>query len=209
MRPDPECTRCGGTLRPPDMWSSRWRCDDHGEVLPLQPPAAADAARLERVAGAAGVPVWLPWPLPLGWLVTGVRTAGDDRTGHRAVAVACSGPGIVDGPVDLVLVAEEPGVGLGARYAGLPGPDPGPEIATSPADTKVEAAGHPTPVWSVADATDRAAYVGEAAGRWLWLVAWPPAGWTVVHDRLRLLDVRRPGIALDVPSGALTPRLAG
>ena len=209
MRRDPECTRCGGALRPPDVWSSAWRCDDHGEVLPLQPPHPADPGRLDLVASAAAVPVWLPWPLPPGWLVSGVRVVGDERDPHRAVAVACSGPALTGGPADLVVVAEEPGVGLGARYAGLPAADPGPQIAEAPADSKVDAAGHPTPVWSLTAAEDRAAYVGEAAGLWLWLVAWPPAGWTVVHDDLRLIDLREPGHGLDVPSGALSPRLAG
>jgi Family of unknown function (DUF6758) len=209
VRPDPECSRCGAVLRPPDVWSSAWRCEVHGEVVPLHPPVPADAERLTRVAERAGVPMWLPWPLPPGWLVAGVRTAGDARGRHRAVALACSGPGLLDGPTDLVVVAEEPGVGLGARYAGLDGPDPGASMTSTPADTKVDAAGHPTPLWSVPGADDRAAYVGEAGGLWLWLVAWPPAGWTVVHDGLRLVDLRAPGHGLDVPAGAMTPRLAG
>jgi hypothetical protein len=70
----------------------------------------------------------MPWPLPVGWLFTGVAYAGDDRHGGRATAVACSGPGPLGGMGELILVAEELGVGLGARYAGVDGPDPGPYL---------------------------------------------------------------------------------
>lgn len=48
----------------------------------------------------------------------GGASAGDERTGARATAVALAGPSPLGGPADLVLVAEEPGVGLGARLAG-------------------------------------------------------------------------------------------
>ena len=68
-----------------------------------------------RPTGRA-LPLWCPWPLPPGWTLTGVAWAGDDRTGVRATAVACSGPApLGGGPADLVFVAEEPGVGLGTR----------------------------------------------------------------------------------------------
>ena len=80
---------------------------------------------LRAAASTAGVPLWLPWPLPRGWLVTGVVTAGDERTGARATAVVCSGPAPLGGVAELVLVGEEMGVGLGARFAGLDGPDAG------------------------------------------------------------------------------------
>src|SRR5207247_6768142 len=73
------------------------------------------------------VPVWCPWPLPAGWMVTGVGWVGDDRVGVRASVLACSGPApLQGGPADIALIAEEPGVGLGTRFAGIPGPDPGP-----------------------------------------------------------------------------------
>ena len=57
--------------------------------------------------------------------------------------------------------------------------------------------------------SDRSAYVGEAAGCWLWVVAWPVTEWMVIHDSLTLLDLRenRERVA-EVPVGALTPRLA-
>lgn len=207
-RGEPVCPRCARALHPPGVWSSAWRCDLHGEVVPLQPSLAPGAEQLASVASRAEVPVWVPWPLPIGWLVTGVRYAGEDRGPARAVATACSGPGLLGGPVDLVLVAEEPGIGLGAHYAGLSSTDPGPDIARLPSDTKVSAAGHPTPLWSVPLPEDRSVYVGEAAGLWLWLVVWPVGEWMVVHDELTLVDLRAPGHGLDVPFGAPTPRLA-
>lgn len=46
----------------------------------------------------------------------------------------------------MILVAEELGVGLGARYAGIDGPDPGPYLnVEKPPQAKVLAAGRPTP----------------------------------------------------------------
>ncbi len=109
---------------------------------------------------------------------------------------------------ELVLVAEEPGVGLGARYAGLPGPDPG-FVAEGQAHAKVLAAGHPTALWWVDGSPDRATYVGEAMGNWLWAVLWPAdsAGALLLED-LILTDLRevRPEIDL-LPLGALSPRL--
>ena len=57
---------------------------------------------------------------------------------------------------------------------------------------------------------DRAVYVGEAAGYWLWAIVWPVTEWMVVHDDLRLVDLRAPEHrthVTDVPTGALTPRL--
>ena len=107
------------------MWSSAWRCDWHGEVHPLLPAFSPSREGLDGLLrtlrpGTAGVPAWLPWPLPVGWLVTGFAGAGDERTGVRACAVALSGPNPLGGPADMVVVAEEPGVGLGAG-PGRPG----------------------------------------------------------------------------------------
>ena len=70
------CPRCGRTLREPTAWSSAWRCDWHGEVHPLLPAFSPSRDGLDGLLrrfrpGAAGVPAWLPWPLPVGWLVTG------------------------------------------------------------------------------------------------------------------------------------------
>lgn len=118
------------------------RCVRCGPVPPLHVPEhiGADivASVVERITTTADPPVtplWCPWPLPPGWTLTGVAYAGDDRTGVRATAVACAGPApLGGGPADLVFVAEEPGVGLGTRLAGLTGPDPGPELVDALTD---------------------------------------------------------------------------
>ncbi len=209
MRAQPGCPRCGSVLSAPGLWSSSWSCPDHGAVPPLHPAVQPTPEVLRAAARASSVPLWLPWPLPRGWLVTGVVTAGDERTGARATAVACSGPAPLGGVAELVLVAEEMGVGLGARFAGIHGPDGGvsPDRA---ADAKMHAAGIPTALWTVEPgpgADDRTAYVGEALGCWVWAVLWPGAAAFLLIDDFVLTDLRDAGHELDVPCGALSPRL--
>jgi hypothetical protein len=207
MKAEPSCPRCGASLRPPGLWSSSWQCELHGAVHPLHVLSRPGPEALDHVVARARVPVWLPWPLPAGWVVTGLGYAGDDRSGGRATVVACSGPSPVGGPGDLVLVAEEPGVGLGARYAGLAGPDPGAGFDLGPPHAKVEAAGHPTPLWSVDAGPDVAVYVGEAKGLWLWAVLWPAGTGMLLLEDFLLRDLRDGGPDLDPPYGAPTPRL--
>jgi hypothetical protein len=155
------------------------------------------------------VPAWVPWPLPVGWVVTGITGAGDERSGIRATVVACSGPAPLGGGGDLFFIAEEPGVGLGARYAGLPGPDPGDAVsAAKPAHAKLHAAGHPTAMWCVGGPSDRAVFVGEALGLWLWAVLWPEAAGCLLYEELHLADLREAGLEVALlPFGALSPRL--
>jgi hypothetical protein len=201
------CPRCGGRLRAPNYWSSDWTCGGHGAVLPLQPPKSPSNEGLKSVLRDARVPVWVPWPLPIGWLVTGFLHAGDDRTGSRACAVALSGPALLSGPADMLLVAEEIGVGLGAYVAGLDGPDPGGVFDASPPHAKAETRGHPVPLWAVEAEPDRAVYVGEALGRWLWAVLWPSDAGVLMLEQLHLRDLRDPDMELDLPYGASCPRL--
>jgi hypothetical protein len=84
MKTAPTCPRCGGPLTEPSPWASGWHCPMHGEVHPLRSPHTPSAEGLRGLLRGARVPVWLPWPLPAGWLVTGFAGAGDDRTGTRA-----------------------------------------------------------------------------------------------------------------------------
>lgn len=209
MRGRPSCPRCGGFLHEPGLWSSTWRCDGHGDVHPMQPVLQPTLDHLHDLSHRSGVPVWLPWPLPRGWLLTGLASAGDERTGARATAVACSGPAPLGGVGELLVVAEEPGVGLGARFAGIDGPDPGVFPDLQPADAKVSAAGHPTAMWAVEGRDDRAVYVGEALGCWIWVVVWPESAGFLLIDDFVLTDARDAGSGLDVPLGALSPRLSG
>lgn len=181
----------------------------------MHPTVAPTPDAVRRLAREADVPVWLPWPLPEGWLISGLRWAGDDRGGPVACVLAVSGPNPLpeaetERVADLLLVAEQPGVGLGASLAGLSDIDAGDRLReaaiTEPADFKIDAAGHDTPLWSV-PMPDGVGFVGEAAGDWLWLLAWPASAAAVLLARFPLVDLRDPGHTFDLPCGAMTPRL--
>ncbi len=150
--------------------------------------------------------MWVPWPLPHGWLVTGFSGAGDERTGARGTVVALSGPNPVGGPADLLLIAEEPGVGLGAGLSGLTGPDPGAGFASGPSHASVRVGGHDAPLWLV-ESDGSAAFAGEVAGGWVWLVLWPDSAGLMLVESLALLDLRDTAGPLGLPFGALTTRL--
>lgn len=170
-------------------------------VLPTGSPEAVDHVRT-----SARVPFWVPSPLLPGWTVTGVGYAGDDRSGVRATVLACAGPAPLGGVADVVLVAEEPGIGLGAGYAGLPVTAAAPDLSGPPA-AKVHAAGHLTALWTVTDAPpDRAVLAGEAAGVWLWAVLWPAEAGYVLLEHVVLHDLRD-RVPADLVVGAPSPYL--
>jgi hypothetical protein len=185
--------------------TSDWHCERDGVVYPYHVLPGVNTDAVEHVRRRAQVPLWVPWPLPVGWTVTGVGFAGDERTGARATALACAGPAPLGGVADLILVAEEPGVGLGARYAALSGPDPGPEFATVP-HAKVTVGGHPTPLWSIPVEESRCAYIGEAAGCWLWAVLWPADAGYIFAEHVDLHDLRADPVPMLV-FGAPSPYL--
>lgn len=212
------CPRCGGSVRAPDLMRSEWQCDEHGAVLPLHVPRRIDREILESAAGRVGsarrrMPLWCPWPLPIGWTVTGVGWAGDDHRGTSATAVACSGPlPVGPGPADMLLIAEEPGVGLGARFAGLRGPDPGEalagQVASTTAQARVRADGRPAPLWVLDSPDDRSGYAGEACGLWLYVVTWPAAAGYLLAEDLILTDLAE-AVPLPLGFGAPSPYLHG
>jgi hypothetical protein len=194
--------------------ASEWTCEVHGSVSPLGVPHPPSAAWLRDVAVRSTVPVWLPWPMPTGWLLSGVAEAGSARSGPTATVVACSGPNPAPRPAapaersaDLLVVAEAPGVGLGAHLAGIDDVDPGDAVAAGRAHAKVRAGGHPTSLWSVDGAQDRRAFAGESGGVWLWLLLWPASAEVLLLERLDLVDVREDSGLLDPPTGAPSPRL--
>jgi hypothetical protein len=199
------CPRCGRAVQEPGVWSSAWRCDVHGEVYPLLPAFSPSMEGLDGLLRTASVPVWLPWPLPTSWLVGGFAGAGDERTGVRACAVALSGPNPLGGPADMMVVAEEPGVGLGAALAGLAGVDPGAGFATAPPIATVSFGNHDFPLWQVAS-PDRAVFAGEIKGYWLWLVLWPETAGILLIEPIELRDLRDPGQDLELPFGAASVR---
>lgn len=206
------CPRCGGDVRPPGLWSDSWTCPIHDAIAPLHPPVAATPEALRQLGLRSQVPLWLPWPLPAGWLVSGVRVAGDDHTGPVAAVLACSGPNpLVVEPTDphsadLLLVSEQPGVGLAERLAGIGGLDPGDLAGRGAPNLKLAVGGHDTPLWSL-DTDGVAAYAGEAAGVWLWAITWPQTALAVLLDQFELRDVRDIDPLPDIPLGALSPRL--
>ena len=188
--------------------TSSWSCERHGSVQPLRIAARPSNEALRQAAQHAGVPLWSPLPLLPGWSVTGLATVGDDRSPAKGTVLALSGPSPLGGPADLLLIAEEPGIGVGARYCGLESLDPG-ECAAGPPDAKVEAAGHPTALWRCSSADDRAAFIGEARGVWLYAVLWPPAAELVLLEHVVLHDLRDAAhTATELPFGAPSPRLS-
>jgi hypothetical protein len=109
-------------------------------------------------------------------------------------------------------VSEEPGVGLGCRFAGLAGMDPGPVLATEVdhlvPHAKVLADGHPTPLWAVPSPSDRSVYVGEAGGIWLYAVAHPAEAGYVLAEHIVLTDLTE-SLPTELVYGALSPYLQG
>ena len=113
--------------------------------------------------------------------------------------MSLSGPNPLGGPADLLIIAEEPGVGLGAGLAGLPGPDPGDGFASSQPNAAVKVANHDAPLWLV-ESDGKAVFVGEVAANWVWLVLWPDTAGTLLLEPLPLRDLRDPTQDLDCRS---------
>lgn len=210
MKSEPTCPRCGRTVQPPGLWTSAWQCDAHGSVAPLQRVRPPGTVSLEALLPQAQVPVWVPWPLPSGWVVSGFAEAGDERTGALAIAVALSGPDPLGGIGEVAIVAEGPGIGLGARLAGLVGPDPGAGFDSAAPDAKVRFEGHEIALWNLDVGRDRAVYTGEALANWLWIVCAAADTGIVMGEVSGLRDLRDlkdGGVALGPPFGAQSPFL--
>jgi len=201
------CPRCGNDLVAPTEYDSAWRCSRHGQTLPLLIFARLDEPAVHHVADHAAVPLWFPDPMPIGWRLAGLAAVGEVRGGgFQATVVSLRGPAPLGGTGEWLMVAEEPGIGLGASYAGTEMAALPPVTAEAP-PAKVHAQGHPTPLWPVADtAVTCSAYVGEAAGVWLWLISFPAdAGYAVLED-LAVTDMRGHRLP-PVETGELSLRL--
>ena len=101
-------------------------CPVHGIVTPLARPHAVDIEGLREVSEL--VPersIYLPWPMSPGWSIAdfGCVAASDSATFSVTV-----GTTIPDGRVEVSVISEDPGVGVGARCAGLAGVDPGRQL---------------------------------------------------------------------------------
>ncbi len=163
------------------------------------------------VVAAAGLPLYLPWPLEPDVSLSGLGYAEDDR--GRPVATVCTttGPSALDGDIDLTVVTEEPLVGLGARIAGLAHADPGPTVGDGPAALHVRLDDHHVPLWPVPVEGDEvlqaAAFVGEWEGRWLWVIAHPATSILDWGGEIEIRDAAQFGPeALDLPFGGATDR---
>ena len=201
-----QCSRCGAPVA--QLPDAQWWCDTDGAVVPLgdveEPSIFAMLAHLEGVA----FPTWLPWPMPAHWSLAGIARAGE--TDVQATVSGFVAPDPLGGVADLVVVCEEPGVGLGARFAGAPGLDVGREISGSPASTRLTVDGHATPLWWVPSDADRDVFVGEASGRWLWLVAWPASAGVLIAEVEALVDLRDLSDQLElIPLSGRSQRLPG
>lgn len=207
MRGESTCPRCGGRAEPPGVWSNRWTCRQHGEIYPVAPVTVPSATLLTQLGARSELPLWLPWPLMSGWVIGAAMHAGDDAAGVQATAVALSGPNPFGGAADLVLVAEEQGVGLGAGIAGLDAPDPGSVVQSHP-HAHVDVDGRSVPLWCVDGAPDRAVYAGESTGRWLWIVLYPQSAGVLLLEDLVVADARDLGREVELlPYGTPPPWL--
>ena len=186
-------------------------CSLHGAVEPLWRPRTADYASFaELVSRVADMPTYLPWPMSPGWSIADFGcVCGPDRA--LATVTTTVGSSDLDGPVEVTIVAEEAGVGLGARCAATVHDDPGHQVGVGPHAIKVRAGGRSVPMWAV-DARDdddllaRSVFAGEADGRWLWLVIRPAAAALLLRDEWLLADVTGFGPeALEMPFGGARP----
>jgi len=200
------CVRCGTPVaRDGDGRSS---CDLDGSVAAIDAYAEPTVHGLLQQASQVAAPTWLPWPMLDQLSLSGTGAALEAAGRPLATVAALSGPDVVGGAADLVIVCEEPMVGMGARYAGTAGLDIGSEIAHRLPAVHVSVAGRTTPMWWIAGPADRDVFVGEASGRWLWVVAWPATAGALVHDGLPLRDLRDLLGQVDlIPLTGLCPRL--
>lgn len=204
------CPRCASPLTGGE---GTWRCADHGAITPMWRPSTADYDSLaEHLQSCSSITTLLPWPLSPGWTITdfGCVTAPDREA--RATAISVSGPSDLDGVVEVTVISEEPGVGVGARYAGVDHTDPGAEIGEGPPHAKIRLDNnHPIALWSVSTSNtsgtfDRSVFAGEAHGRWLWLVLRPASAALLLNDDWVLADLATFGPALiDLPFGGSPP----
>jgi hypothetical protein len=202
------CPRC---TTPVASTGTEWACPDHGVIAPLwRPPEASYDAFLDHLGATARFPSYLPWPLSPGWRVTDFAAVGDQARGYAAMTCV-SGTSALDGPVDVLVITEEPGTGLGARIAGTVHDDPGPEVGDGPPTVRVRIDSQAIPLWPVSTSTssaewDRSVVAGEANGRWLWLVLRPASAVLLLRDDWILRDVSGLGPPLvELPFGGPAP----
>ncbi len=217
------CPRC---TSPVTGEGASFACTLHGPIDPLWRPSEADYDSFAELVGRIDdVPTYLPWPMSPGWSIADFGCVGSpDRV--RATVTTTVGTSDLDGEVEVTIVSEDPGIGLGARCAATSYDDPGLQISNGPPSIRVRAGGRTVPMWLVEDtggtpsfereltvadltANDvlaRAVFAGEADGRWLWIVMRPASAALLLHDDWLLADVTGFGPeALEMPFGGPRP----
>lgn len=185
-------------------------------MLPLWRPDEPDYESFAEVLARVGAaPTYLPWPMSPGWRIADFgcvappEESHDPGTSGLATITTVVGTSDLDGDVEVTVVSEDPGVGLGARCAGARSLDAGDQVGVGPPSVRVHAGGRHVPLWDVdteGDAEDdplaSVAFTGEADGRWLWLVLRPASAALLLHDEWLLADVTGFGPeALEMPFG--------
>lgn len=205
------CPRCPTPLAPHEEGTG-WTCPTHGPVAPLwRPGTASYDGFAEHLEAAAGFPTYLPWPMSPGWSVSDFGVVGTRSGTARATMTCSSGTSQLDGPVDVLVVTEEAGTGLGARCAGLGTDGPGADVRDEAPVVKVHLEARSVPLWAVSTSTsehelDRSVLAGEAGGRWLWLVVRPAAAVLLLRDDWILRDVSGVGpLLVEMSFGGPTP----
>ena len=147
------CPRCRAAVPLVDGTS---RCPVHGVVSrtlwrPEDDAEISYGVFVDHLGTAGTFPTYLPWPMSPGWSVTDFAVAADERT--WATATCVSGTSELDGPVDVFVVAEEPGTGLGARCAGIDSSDPGREVGDGQPTVRVRIGSQSVSLWAVSTAS--------------------------------------------------------
>jgi hypothetical protein len=181
-----------------------------------RPDEASYDGFAEALTIAGEFPTYLPWPMSPGWTVSDFAVAGEDSDTSRAkgTLTCSSGTSALDGPVDVFVVSEESGTGLGSRCAGTLHLDPGPDIGAGPPTVRVRIGSQSVPLWAVSTVSsvpddrelDRSVVAGEADGRWLWVVLRPASAILLLRDEWILRDVSGIGPPLvEMPFGGPAP----
>lgn len=204
------CVRCSAPVA--QATDGTWSCPDHGVTGPLwRAEEASYDGFVEHLRATAGFPTYLPWPLGPGWTVTDFAAVAP-APGRATASMTCtSGTSALDGPVDVLVIAEEAGTGLGARCAGIRNTDPGFEILPRPPAVRVRIGSQSVNLWDISTSStdgefDRSVLAGEAAGRWLWIVLRPASALLLFRDDWILRDVSGAGPQLvELPFGGHRP----
>jgi Family of unknown function (DUF6758) len=151
LGPVPLAASCPRCTSPVTGEGVTFACSVHGPIEPLWRPDEADYDSFAELVGRSDqLPTYLPWPMSPGWSIADFGCVGN--VGRvRATVTTTVGASDLDGEVEVTIVSEEPGTGLGSRCAGTSFADPGPQISNGPPAIRVRAGGRTVPLWLVED----------------------------------------------------------